>query len=134
MANRRTDTSGEVSLRAALHARGLRFRKDLLVRAGGLRVHPDVVFTRARVALFLDGCFWHSCPDHGTVPRRNREYWQPKLQANVDRDARVTAALEADGWLVRRVWEHEDPGAVAADLEPVVRCRSAARHSAAWAS
>lgn len=130
VANRRKDTASELRLRSALHARGLRFRKDLLVRAGGLRVHPDVVFTRARVAVFLDGCFWHSCAVHGTVPKQNREYWLPKLEANTDRDVRVTAALEADGWLVRRVWEHEDPEIVAAELEPIIRGRSSTQSSA----
>jgi DNA mismatch endonuclease (patch repair protein) len=130
VANRRSNTSIERRLRSALHSLGLRFRKDLLVRAGGLRVHPDVVFTRARVALFVDGCFWHACPDHGTVPRHNIHYWQPKLRANVERDARVKAALRGEGWYVRRVWEHEDAQAVATELAPVIRGRSATRRSA----
>lgn len=125
VANRRRDTAAELRLRSELHARGLRFRKDLLVRAGKVRVHPDIVFTRAKVAVFLDGCFWHACPEHGTVPKSNVGYWQPKLAANVERDRRVNKALTADGWLVRRVWEHEDLDLVAAEIEPIVRSRSA---------
>jgi DNA mismatch endonuclease (patch repair protein) len=65
------------------------------------------VFTRSKVAVFIDGCFWHRCPDHARTPRRNLAYWIPKLQANVDRDQRVEAALVSDGWTVVRVWEHE---------------------------
>jgi DNA mismatch endonuclease (patch repair protein) len=106
-ANKRVDTKAEVRLRSALHAMGLRFRKDLLIRAGDVRTHPDIVFTRAKVAIFVDGCFWHMCPEHCHVPKSNRDYWLPKLQNNVARDARVTAALEADGWTVLRIWEHE---------------------------
>lgn len=107
--NRRTDTNPELVLRSALHRRGLRFRKDLPIRAGNLLVHPDVVFTRRRVAVFLDGCFWHRCPIHATDPKLNRDYWGPKLEANVQRDRRVDAALAADGWTVIRIWEHDDP-------------------------
>lgn len=129
IANRRRDTSAELRLRSELHARGLRFRKDLLLRVGTLRVHPDIVFTRARVAVFLDGCFWHACPEHGTVPKSNVTYWAPKLTANTERDQRVNEALTMDGWLVRRVWEHEDPGLVAAEIEPIVRSRPAQRRA-----
>ena len=129
IANRRRDTAAELRLRSELHARGLRFRKDLLVRAGNVRVHPDVVFTRAKVAVFLDGCFWHACPEHGAVPKRNVAYWAPKLTANTERDQRVNKALTMDGWLVRRVWEHEDLALVAAEIEPIVRSRSARRRA-----
>lgn len=125
VANRRCDTAPELRLRSELHAKGLRFRKDVVVRAGMVRVHPDIIFTRAKVAVFLDGCFWHACSEHGTVPKSNVGYWQPKLTANVERDQRVNAALVADGWLVRRVWEHEDPALVAVEIEPIVRSRSA---------
>ena len=97
-ANKRTGTKCEVALRSALHRMGLRFRKDLLLRVGGLRVHPDVVFTRARVAVFVDGCFWHGCPTHATKPKSNQGYWGPKLAANEARDRRVNAALGAAGW------------------------------------
>src|SRR5690606_15979160 len=87
-ANRRTDTKPEVRLRSELHRRGLRFRKDFLIRVSEIRVKPDIVFTRLRLAVFVDGCFWHSCPEHGSMPSRNRGYWLPKLAANVDRDRR----------------------------------------------
>lgn len=107
-ANRRANTGPEVALRAALHARGLRFRKDYLVRMpDGVRCKVDVVFTRVRLAVFVDGCFWHGCPEHGTTPRVNTRYWGPKLARNHDRDVRVTAALIASGWTVLRLWEHE---------------------------
>lgn len=106
--NRRADTKPEVALRSSLHARGLRFRKDLLVRTeSGVKSKVDVVFPRRRVAVFVDGCFWHGCPEHGRVPSTNPHYWPSKLARNRLRDLRVTAALERDGWTVLRFWEHE---------------------------
>lgn len=108
-ANRRTNTKPEVRLRSILHRRGLRFRKDLPVRTASRLVRPDIVFTRARIAVFVDGCFWHACPQHGTQPKSNNWYWQPKLARNVARDREVDAALTAEGWHVLRLWEHEDP-------------------------
>lgn len=106
-ANRRTDTGPELALRSALHARGLRFRTDFMVRtAAGARAKVDIIFTRPRVAVFVDGCFWHGCPDHGLTPKANADYWTPKLARNRERDERVTAALQADGWTVLRIWEH----------------------------
>lgn len=108
-ANRRADTKPEQRLRSELHRRGRRFRKDVLVRADGLRTHVDVAFTRHRLAVFVDGCFWHSCPQHGSSPKSNATYWAPKLAANVSRDRRVDAALVGEGWRVLRVWEHEEP-------------------------
>jgi DNA mismatch endonuclease, patch repair protein len=105
--NRRADTKPEVALRAALHARGLRFRKDFTVLSrDGTKAKVDIVFTRARVAVFVDGCFWHGCPEHGRVPSTNSHYWPAKLARNRARDQRVTAALKVDGWTVVRVWEH----------------------------
>lgn len=121
-ANKRVDSKCEVALRSHLHRRGLRFRKDLLVRVEGLRVHPDVVFTKAKVAVFVDGCFWHGCPTHATTPKSNTSYWGPKLAANGMRDRRVDAALAAGGWTVIRIWEHEDPHAAAALIAAAVRC------------
>lgn len=113
--NMRTGTRPEVALRSELHRRGLRFRKDLLVAVGGRKVRPDVVFTQVRVAVFVDGCFWHGCPEHHVVPRSNRDYWVPKLRRNVERDRATDECLSGAGWLVLRVWEHEDVGS-AADL------------------
>jgi DNA mismatch endonuclease (patch repair protein) len=110
LGNRRSNTKPEVALRSALHAAGLRFRKDYRLDLGDVKPRPDIVFTRSRVAVFVDGCFWHSCPDHGTQPRRNSDYWAPKLARNVQRDREHDAALFAHGWSVVRVWEHEPLG------------------------
>lgn len=119
-ANRRADTTPEVLLRSALHRQGLRFRKDHLVRAAGVRVRPDVVFTRSKIAVFVDGCFWHQCPEHSSTPNRNPDYWIPKLQANVGRDRRVDAALGEEGWVVVRIWEHENPESAAIRISSLV--------------
>jgi DNA mismatch endonuclease, patch repair protein len=106
-ANRKVGSKPETQLRSALHQLGYRFRKNLEIQAGDVRVRPDIVFTRQRLAVFVDGCFWHRCPTHGTRPRVNTSYWGPKLERNVSRDRRVTAALENEGWFVLRIWEHE---------------------------
>lgn len=105
---RRTDTKPEIELRRLLHGAGLRFRKDYRLDLPGGRVRPDVVFTRARVAVFLDSCFWHACPVHGREPTRNEWYWGPKLARTVERDRQAVAALEDAGWHVVRIWEHEN--------------------------
>ena len=105
--NRRSDTKPEVSLRSLLHRSGLRFRKDYAIRLPtGKVVHSDITFTKKKVAVFVDGCFWHCCPDHGTIPKSNQDYWIPKLEDNVDRDRAIDRELRADGWQVLRVWEH----------------------------
>jgi DNA mismatch endonuclease (patch repair protein) len=104
--NRKVDSRPEVALRSALHRRGHRFRKNALVQVGELRVRPDVIFPRPQVAVFLDGCFWHSCPDHGTSPRTNIPYWAEKLARNRQRDELTTSALKEAGWVVIRIWEH----------------------------
>lgn len=121
-ANRRCDTGPERRLRSLLHARDHRFRKDYRLDLDGLRVRVDVAFPRARIAAFVDGCFWHRCPEHGSDPRRNGHFWRRKLDANVERDRHVDAALAAAGWTVVRVWEHESPEA-AADLITSILCR-----------
>lgn len=105
--NRKRDTRPEVALRSELHARGARFRTNLLLRVDGLSVRPDIVFTKRKVAVFVDGCFWHGCPQHGNTPRHNTEYWRPKLERNARRDVIVTDRLSGAGWNVVRVWEHE---------------------------
>ena len=110
LANRRIDTAPEVALRRALHACGLRFRKDHRLDLPGRRVRPDIAFTRAKLAVFVDGCFWHRCPLHASFPRANAAYWASKLEATVERDGRTNAALIAAGWRVLRVWEHEPIG------------------------
>ena len=118
---RRSGTKPEVSLRSELHGRGLRFRKDLPLRIENKLIRPDVVFTRVRLAVFVDGCFWHCCPDHGRSPSVNTGYWSPKLQANVERDRTQTALLEGAGWTVVRVWEHEPLSLAAAKVEATRR-------------
>jgi DNA mismatch endonuclease (patch repair protein) len=96
-----------MAARSALHRRGHRFRKDLLLRVGDVRVRPDIVYTKWKVAVFVDGCFLHGCPSHQHVPKSKPYYWVPKLAANVGRDRRVDAALAEMGWRVIRIWEHE---------------------------
>ena len=122
----RRDTPFEIRVRRLVHARGLRYRVDFAI-PDVTRARPDIVFRRERVAVFLDGCFWHSCPQHATTPVANGEWWQEKLRANVDRDRRHDRDLAAAGWAVRRYWEHEDAAAVAAEIEQTViqRRRSA---------
>ena len=110
-ANRRRDTTPERALRSLLFAEGFRYRCDFRVDLDGVRARPDIVFTRVKVAVFLDGCFWHGCPEHFSEPRRNADYWGPKLARNRARDRTQTVALEAAGWRVVRVWEHVDPEA-----------------------
>jgi DNA mismatch endonuclease, patch repair protein len=116
------DTRPEVAIRSLLHRRGLRFRKHARP-LGTLRCRADLVFPRDKVAVFVDGCFWHACPQHGHTPRSNSDYWSAKLTLNAERDARNSAALKGEGWKVVRAWEHEDPMAVAAQIEEVVRSR-----------
>lgn len=120
-ANPRAGTKPEVRLRSMLHRRGHRFRKDHLVRLGAVRVRPDLVFTRWRLAVFVDGCFWHRCAEHGRVPKTNTAYWVPKLAANEERDRRVNAALADEGWVVLRIWEHVDVHAATGLVEDALR-------------
>ena len=118
--NRRADTKPELALRAALFAMGYRYRKDLRLDLPARRVRPDIAFTRRRVAVFVDGCFWHACPDHGSKPKSNEWYWSPKLTRNVERDRAADAALAQAGWTVIRLWEHVPlPDAVAAVVAAV---------------
>lgn len=126
-ANRRTDTKPELALRRALHGRGYRYRKDYrLDLADGKRVRPDIAFTARRVAVFVDGCFWHSCPQHGSKPAVNVGYWDPKLRRNVERDRAADTALAAAGWEVVRIWEHEPlADALAAVVAALVRAAPA---------
>ena len=107
LGNRRVDTQPEVLLRQLLHRAGLRFRKDRLIPLKPRGVRVDVVFPRQRVAVFMDGCYWHRCPEHGTMPATNHEYWRAKFETNMARDARNNAELARDGWRVIRIWEHE---------------------------
>jgi DNA mismatch endonuclease (patch repair protein) len=120
--NRSIDTRPERALRSELHRRGYRFRKATAPVAD-VRCRADLVFAGSRVAVFVDGCFWHRCPEHGTRPQTNSVYWQAKLDRNVDRDRRNDAALSEAGWTVVRVWEHEDVNAAADRVAGVVESR-----------
>lgn len=117
--NRKRDTAPERALRSALFGRGLRYRVDYPIRATeGVRpIRADVVFTTAKLAVFVDGCFWHGCPEHGTRPTRNSHYWDAKLERNVERDRRYEVLLTEAGWSVLRFWEHEDPEEAAARVQ-----------------
>lgn len=116
----RKDTGAELLLRSALHRRGLRFRVNLK----GLPGTPDIAFTRARVAVFVDGCFWHRCPEHSVVPKSNRQWWIDKLDGNVDRDRRKDVELDDLGWTTVHVWEHEDPDRAAERIATLWRDRT----------
>ena len=111
----RASSGPELAIRRELHRRGLRFR----VNYSRLPGRPDIAFTRARVAVFVDGCFWHSCPDHGTLPKNNREWWRAKLARNVERDAEKDVLLRERGWHVLHFWEHDDPADVAGVVERI---------------
>jgi DNA mismatch endonuclease (patch repair protein) len=108
-ANRRRDTAPERQIRSALHALGYRFRVDYRVGEGRHAPRPDIAFTRQNLAIFIDGCFWHGCPEHGRCPETNSAYWSPKLARNAERDREDDRALREAGWQVLRVWEHEAP-------------------------
>lgn len=116
----RRDTAPELALRRELWRRGLRYRVDVAPLAG-MRRRADIVFTRARVAVFVDGCYWHGCPLHASTPKANREWWVAKLAANVARDRDTEARLSALGWHVVRVWEHEVAADAADRVEREVR-------------
>lgn len=121
-ANRGRDTGPELALRSELHRLGLRFRVHRRP-VPGLRVAADIVFGPARVAVFVDGCFWHRCPVHATAPRANGEWWAAKLERNVERDRSANMRLEESGWVVVRVWEHESPAVAAARILRIVTDR-----------
>ncbi len=124
-ANRRRDTAPEVALRRVLHRRGLRFRVDYRVGCGRGAPRPDIAFTRWKVAVFVDGCFWHSCPLHGATPTGNRGYWEPKLARNRQRDRENDLYLIALGWAVVRAWEHEDAEEAGARVAEALSLRGA---------
>lgn len=109
-ANLGRDTGPEIALRSALHARGLRFRKNLRLDLGERRrVRPDIVFPGVRLAVFVDGCFWHGCQEHRSLPISNASFWKEKVEGTVRRDAKQLTWLQEEGWTVVRVWEHDVP-------------------------
>lgn len=108
--NKGWDTRPESMVRSLLHREGYRFRKHVRLVCDGVVCKPDIVFSAAKVGVFIDGCFWHCCPEHGRVPGgRNAEYWEEKFAKNRSRDLRQTAAMEREGWTVLRIWEHVSP-------------------------
>ncbi|AXX28973.1 Very-short-patch mismatch repair endonuclease (G-T specific) [Actinosynnema pretiosum subsp. pretiosum] len=122
---KRSGTRPELALRSALHRLGLRFVVDRAPPRTDRRRRVDILLRGARIALFVDGCFWHSCPVHGQLPRANRTWWRLKLRGIVLRDRDTDARLTAAGWLVVRVWEHEDPVEAAERLRGLVALRTA---------
>ena len=119
---RSKDTSIEKIIRSGLRHAGIRFRSNVSTMLG----KPDFVFNDAKTVLFLDSCFWHSCPYHATQPKSNRAYWRPKLKRNKERDQSITKALRKSGWKVIRIWEHrikKDPKGCLAIVEAAVRLR-----------
>lgn len=120
------DTGPELVLRRELHSRGLRYRVNSQP-IPGLRTRADLVFAGPRVAVYVDGCFWHSCPDHGVLPKANRAFWREKLATNVERDRRTDTLLTAAGWASVRVWEHEDVRRAADRIDEIVLARRGPR-------
>lgn len=118
--NRSRDTAPELAVRRRLHAAGLRYRVTYRPEPA-LRRTADIVFTKQRIAVFIDGCYWHACPEHATSPRANARYWSAKLTSNAARDVDTTARLRDAGWTVLRFWEHEDPDDVARTVITAVR-------------
>lgn len=125
---RQKNTSAESALRRELHAHGLRYRIHVPVLTKPRRV-ADIAFSGLRVAVFVDGCFWHGCPEHATWPKQNAEFWRAKIMANQERDRDTDTRLRADGWKVVRVWAHETPHEAASRIAKIVRVRRAKGHA-----
>jgi len=122
LANKGRDTKPELQVRSLVHRRGLRFRTSARPLPS-LRRTADLVFRPARVAVFIDGCYWHGCPDHYRPPRTNANYWSDKIKQNVRRDRETDQHLVDAGWIPMRFWEHDDAGEAASEIERVVRSR-----------
>ena len=118
-ANKGRDTKPELALRRAVHALGLRYRVSVRPLPSIKRT-ADLVFTRAKVAVFLDGCFWHGCPDHHTKSVTNAAYWADKVERNQARDCETNNLLKEAGWTVVRIWEHENPNEAALKVQSIV--------------
>ncbi|MDJ1115103.1 very short patch repair endonuclease [Microbacterium dauci] len=122
--NRSRDTQAELAVRRLVHAAGLRYRVNARPERD-LRRTADLLFTRVRVVVLIDGCYWHGCPEHFKMPSTNRDYWEGKVDRNRLRDVETTELLEERGWRVLRFWEHEAPASIAASIVDVVRGRRA---------
>lgn len=116
----RKDTKPELDLRRELHRRGLRYRVDAPL-PGLARRRADLLFTGVRLAVFVDGCFWHGCPEHCRLPKSNHDWWEAKIVGNRERDEDTNARMLALGWAVLRFWEHEDMRAAADIVESIAR-------------
>ncbi len=114
--NKSVDTSPEKVVRSLLHRAGFRFRKHMRVKVGNVSIKTDLVFSKHRVAVFVDGCFWHGCRRHCRVPKSNRTYWNAKINGNSDRDRRNTELLTSAGWKVIRGWEHDPSEEIAVNV------------------
>jgi len=121
-AAKQRDTAPEMALRSAMHRKGLRYRVDVSPLEG-IRRRADVVFRPVKVAVFVDGCFWHGCPIHGTWPKANAEFWRKKIERNQERDAETDQQLEEAGWEVIRIWEHEDSEEAAEKIFQIIQER-----------
>lgn len=119
-ANRGVNTRPERLLRSLLHSHGLRYRVNMRFKVNGVPVRPDIVFTRQRVAVFVDGCFWHGCPTHMSWPKSNRKFWGTKIARNRQRDREQDALLHDAGWTVVRIWEHEGVADAAARVHSAI--------------
>ena len=122
-ATKSRDTEAEMKVRRLLHAMGLRYFVEKVV-INSPRRKADIVFTRAKVAVFIDGCFWHGCPKHGTSAKANAEFWRDKIQTNKERDLDTNKRLKKEGWLVIRAWEHENPEKIASKIATKVIART----------
>ncbi|MHA7285113.1 very short patch repair endonuclease [Arthrobacter sp. MDT3-44] len=118
--NRSRDTKPELAVRRLVHAQGMRYRVNYRP-IPDLRRTADVVFSRLKIAVFIDGCFWHGCPEHHTAPKANAAYWSAKVEANRSRDMDTTARLTAAGWSVLRFWSHEDPSYAVKEIQQAVQ-------------
>lgn len=114
------DTAPEIAVRRLLHARGVRYRVDVKLEPD-MRTRADLAWRGLKLAVFIDGCFWHGCPEHATRPAANRDWWAQKLDANIARDRRTDDTLRKRGWVVRRFWEHQSPGEIADELIKEIR-------------
>jgi DNA mismatch endonuclease, patch repair protein len=122
--NRSRDTQPELKLRRTLHALGLRYRCDLALTVERRRLRIDIAFTRQRVAVLVDGCFWHGCPAHFRAPRTNSTYWETKIAQNVLRDRATAELLAKSGWEVLRIWEHTPISEATAAVLSALRARN----------
>ena len=125
---RSRDTAPELAIRRLLHAQGLRYRVDRRLPLPGVRRRADIVFGPGRIAVFIDGCFWHGCPIHGNPKiKSNTWYWPDKIQRNQDRDRDTDSRLRAVGWAVVRAWEHDDPISVSDQIVRLLDARTKGR-------